>query len=68
MARFKYSDRLLKKLPHKIKQPKGIPVQEWKVFTQRHAGLLWLLYWGLPHLRLLLAGVFGGKMGSRTNN
>ena len=52
----------------KIKQPKGLPVQEWKVFTQRHAGLLWPFYWGLPYLRLLLAGVFSGKMGSRIND
>lgn len=51
----------------KIKQPKGLPVQEWKIFAQRHAGLLWPFYWGLPYLRLLLAGVFGGKMGSRIN-
>ncbi|MDJ0553664.1 MAG: glycosyltransferase family 2 protein [Microcoleaceae cyanobacterium MO_207.B10] len=52
----------------KIQQPKGLPFQELKVYTQRHGGLLWPLYLGLPYLRLLLAGVFGGKMGSRVNN
>ncbi|MGB3507793.1 MAG: glycosyltransferase family 2 protein [Microcoleaceae cyanobacterium] len=51
----------------KIKQPKGLPVQEWKVFAHRPAGLLWPFYWGLPYLRLLFAGIVGGKMGSRIN-
>ncbi|MEB3829838.1 glycosyltransferase family 2 protein [Phormidium sp. CCY1219] len=51
----------------KVSQPKGLPVGEWKVFAQRHAGPLWPFYWGLPYIRLLLAAVFGEKMGSQIN-
>lgn len=51
----------------KATHAKGLPPGEWKVFTQRHAGLLWPFYWGLPYLRLVLAAAFGGKMGSQIN-
>jgi GT2 family glycosyltransferase len=42
-------------------QPKGLTVQkeilyslgEWKVFAQRHGGLLWPIYWLIPYRRLL---------------
>ncbi len=51
----------------KVRGSKGLPIREWKVFTQRHAGPLWPIYWGLPYARLLLAALFGGKMGSQIN-
>ncbi len=38
----------------KIIQPKGLPFQEWKLFSQRHAGSLWIFYCWLPYLRVLL--------------
>jgi GT2 family glycosyltransferase len=37
----------------KINQPRGLPIQEWKVFAHRHAGRLWRVYWLLPYARLL---------------
>jgi len=45
----------------KLEQPKGLgtddvilhPFWEWKAFTERHAGLLWPLYWLLPYRRLV---------------
>lgn len=49
----------------KVVQPKGLPLGEWKVFAQRHAGLLWPFYWLLPYVRLLLISVFGGLRGNR---
>lgn len=52
---------------NKITHAKGLPVGEWKVFAQRHAGVLWPIYWGLPYVRLLLAALFGGKMGRPIN-
>ncbi len=52
----------------KVQDPKLLPVQELRVYTQRHGGILWPLYWVSPYLRLLLAGVLGGKMGRRVNN
>jgi GT2 family glycosyltransferase len=41
----------------KINQPRGLPINEWKVFAHRHAGLLWVFYWLLPYLRLVLKSV-----------
>jgi GT2 family glycosyltransferase len=45
----------------KVDHPKGIrtddidlhPFSEWKVFSQRHGGLLWPIYWLIPYRRLL---------------
>ncbi len=51
----------------KMGQPKGLtvqeqilyPLREWKVFAQRHAGLLWLIYWLIPYRRLLWLSLRG---------
>jgi GT2 family glycosyltransferase len=55
----KIGDRL-----KKASQSKGLPLREWKVFSQRHAGLFWPIYWLLPYARLLLISIlrrpFGG--------
>lgn len=48
-----------------IGKPKGLnfrettltPFNEWKVFSQRHAGKLWPIYWLFPYLRLALIPV-----------
>lgn len=53
----------------KIAQPKGLPVREqvlhpfgeWKVFAQRHGGLLWPIYWLIPYRRLLWISLIGGS-------
>ncbi|MBD2260592.1 glycosyltransferase family 2 protein [Pseudanabaena sp. FACHB-2040] len=45
----------------KVNHPKGLaldnvtlhPFTEWKVFSQRHGGLLWPIFWLLPYRRLL---------------
>lgn len=45
----------------KTNQPKGLvledetlqPIGEWKVFTKRHGGWLWPVFWLLPYRRLL---------------
>jgi GT2 family glycosyltransferase len=39
---------------HKINQPRGLPIREWKVFAHRHAGRLWRFYWLLPYVRLFM--------------
>jgi GT2 family glycosyltransferase len=52
----------------KIGQPKGLPVREqvlhpigeWKVFAQRHGGLLWPIYWLIPYRRLLWNSLISG--------
>lgn len=50
----------------KLEDPKGLstqdvilhPINEWKLFTQRHAGPLWLFYWLLPYRRIALSYLF----------
>lgn len=46
-------------LPRRWKQMmsrKGLPWRSWLVFTRRHAGPLWFLYFGLPYIKLILGG------------
>lgn len=35
--------------------PKGRPPKSWAVFTRRHCGPLWFLYWAWPYLYTLLS-------------
>jgi GT2 family glycosyltransferase len=37
-----------------VREKKGLPVHEWRVFTQRHGGRLWMVTWIGPYIRLLL--------------
>lgn len=37
----------------KMMQPKGLPPASWLVFTRRHCGLLWPLFFVWPYLRVL---------------
>jgi GT2 family glycosyltransferase len=37
----------------KVFQPKGLPFGEWRLFSQRHAGMLWFFYCWLPYMRLI---------------
>jgi GT2 family glycosyltransferase len=51
----------------RIGQPKGLnfsevtltPLNEWKVFTQRHGGPLWPIYWLFPYIRVFLIPFVG---------
>lgn len=36
---------------------KGLPPGEWAIFTRRHAGQFWSIYWAWPYVRVLLSGV-----------
>jgi GT2 family glycosyltransferase len=41
--------------------PKGLPLREWLVFTKRHAGPLWPMYWLNPYVRFWVrAGLRAG--------
>jgi GT2 family glycosyltransferase len=35
--------------------PKGIPPRDWLVFTRRHAGPAWPLFWASPYLHVLVS-------------
>ncbi len=37
-----------------VKQPKGLPPKEWRVFSRRHAGRAWPIFYIFPYLRILL--------------
>ncbi len=41
----------------KLCSPKGLPPREWFVFTRRHSGHLWLLYWINPYLKFWLRAI-----------
>lgn len=41
----------------KMMQPKGLPVSSWRVFTQRHAGIFWPIFWLLPYAKVMLKGL-----------
>ena len=37
-----------------ILSPKGLPARPWFVFTRRHTGILWPVYWSYPYVKLLV--------------
>jgi GT2 family glycosyltransferase len=41
----------------KMLEPKGLPLKSWFVFTRRHAGLLWPIYWLWPYVKVTLKGL-----------
>jgi GT2 family glycosyltransferase len=41
----------------KMMQPKGLPMSSWRVFTQRHAGIFWLVFWAWPYFKVLITGL-----------
>jgi GT2 family glycosyltransferase len=43
----------------KMLQPKGVPLRSWRVFTQRHAGVFWPIYWLWPYVNVVVKGLFG---------
>ncbi len=59
----------------KISQPKGLsvreqilhPLEEWKIFAQRHAGFLWPIYWLIPYRRLLWTSLRRSPQQNRVN-
>lgn len=54
-----WSDRSLpwRERFRKILGPKGLPPKEWFVYTKRHRGPLWFLYWIWPYLKLCFQGL-----------
>ena len=35
-------------------QVKGFPIKEWTIFTKRHSGPFWFIYWTFPYLRAVI--------------
>ena len=38
-------------------KPKNLPFSSWRVFTHRHVGLFWPLFWLWPYIKLTLKGL-----------
>jgi GT2 family glycosyltransferase len=49
----------------RMRQPKGLPVTPWRVFTRRHAGACWLIYWLWPYVRVMVTSLKPGARGRR---
>ena len=43
----------------KLMQTKVLPPSSWRVFTQRHAGILWPLYWLQPYAKIIINSLVG---------
>jgi GT2 family glycosyltransferase len=40
-----------------MRQPKGLPVTPWRVFTRRHAGICWFVYWLWPYCKVIFTSL-----------
>lgn len=49
-----------------IISPKGLPPWGWLVFTRRHTGRMWLVYWLSPYVRAVLRHVIRRRRSTRT--
>jgi GT2 family glycosyltransferase len=38
----------------KVTHVKSFPIKAWTIFTYRHSGSLWFLYWFLPYIRAII--------------
>jgi len=61
-----WSDRSLpwRERFRKLLGPKGLPPKEWFVFTRRHSGPFWFVYWIFPYVKFCFQGltsIFHGK-------
>jgi GT2 family glycosyltransferase len=48
------------RLPDRLERvlhPKGLPPREWAIFSRRHAGPLWPLYWSGTYVKLVMGGL-----------
>jgi GT2 family glycosyltransferase len=41
----------------RMRQPKGLPVTPWKIFTRRHAGICWFIHWLWPYFRVIITSL-----------
>ncbi|MCL4472138.1 MAG: glycosyltransferase family 2 protein [Sulfuricella sp.] len=45
----------------KVTGPKGLPFHAWMVYTRRHAGPFWPLYWIKPYVMAVMTGLGSGS-------
>lgn len=61
-----WSDRSLswRERFRKLLGPKGLPPKEWLIFTRRHSGPFWFVYWIYPYMKFCFQGlmsIFHGR-------
>lgn len=56
-ARLSVRDRLAR-----LNGKKGLPLQAWKIFTRRHCGGLWVVFWLLPYFKIILQSILLSKV------
>ncbi len=49
----------------KILGPKGLPLNSWRIFCQRHAGVVWPLFWVWPYTKVLLSVLSRIRLGGK---
>ena len=42
----------------RINDPKGLMFSEWKIFSKKHAGSFWVVYWLVPYIKIYLDSIF----------
>jgi GT2 family glycosyltransferase len=47
-----------------LMSPKGAPVSEWLLYTRRHYGWRWPLYFASPYVKTVLSGLMPGRSDS----
>lgn len=40
-----------------MNSPKGLPPSDWRLFTRKHAGLLWPVFASMPYVRLIISSL-----------
>lgn len=45
----------------KMLSPKGLPITPWRIFTQRHAGPAWPVFWLWPYIRVVTTSILRKK-------
>jgi GT2 family glycosyltransferase len=59
---FKDRSLSLKSRLQKMAQPKGLPPASWRIFTKRHTGRFWFLFWLWPYLRVVVESIRPAKI------
>jgi len=44
-----------------LMSPKGLNLHEWRVFTRRHAGPLWFVFWLSPYAKVFVSALISGR-------
>lgn len=54
-----FSDKslVLRERLNRLNGEKGLPLQAWRIFTKRHCGIFWMIFWLWPYLKVILSSI-----------